>query len=511
VSRRLVLALAVALAAAAAGLYALVGSGGSSGPSSPPAPDSTSAQTAAPPTGVTTPGGRRAARSDWPVFGHDPSRSNVAPAATGIDAAKVAGLHRRVVQLPGTVDSSPIYLHDVQIGGRRRSAFFMTTTYGRTLALSPAGRVLWTFTPGSYATYAGTAQITTATPAADPGRRYLYAVSPDGLVHKLAVATGREVEAGAWPVRVTLLPAREKISSALNVWRGRLYVATGGYFGDAPPYQGHVVVIAASSGRIEAVANTLCSDVHHLLQPAACPPSGSAVWGRAGAVVDPSGGDILVTTGNADFDGRTSWGDSVLALSPSAGTILHSYTPSDQAELSSGDLDLGSSAPALLRSRRLVVAQGGKDGVLRLVALAGRRPGAIGGELQELPTPGGAPLFTAPAVWRSAPGGELMFCADGSGTAAYRLRGAGASARLVRVWANPTAGTSPVLAGGLLYVYDPNGALDVYDPSAGRLLASLAAGAGHWSSPIVAAGVVALPVGDANDHATRGQIDLYSK
>ena len=104
-----------------------------------------------------------------------------------------------------------------------------------------------------------------------------------------------------------------------------------------------------------------------------------------------------------------------------------------------------------------------------------------------------------------------MVVADGSGTAAYRVRGVGTSARLQADWANRSAGTSPVVAGGLLYVYDPGGALNVYDPRDGRRLAALPAGAGHWSSPIVADGVVALPVGDANDHATTGEIDLYTR
>jgi hypothetical protein len=200
----------------------------------------------------------------------------------------------------------------------------------------------------------------------------------------------------------------------------------------------------------------------------------------------------------------------VLALAPDASAIRHSYTPSEQAELNASDLDLGSSSPVLLRSGGLVVAEAGKDGVLRLVALGSRGVGGLGGELQRLRTPGGAPVFTAMAVWRRAGKPPWLFLADGSGTAAYRLRGAGAGARLVPEWANGSAGTSPVLAGGLLCVYDPNGALDVYDPASGRRLASLPAGAGHWSSPIVAAGVVALPVGDANDHATTGDIDLYS-
>jgi hypothetical protein len=452
----------------------------------------------------------RDAGGDWPVFGYDAARSNVDPGPTGLTAASVAGLRRRVIALPGTVDSSPIFLHDVRIGDRRQGAFFMTTTYGRTLALSPAGRILWTFTPPGYPSVAGSAQITTATPAADPGRRFLYAASPDGLIHKLAIDSGHEQRRGGWPVRVTLLAAREKIASALNV-RGRFVdVTTGGYIGDAPPYQGHVVLIDRGDGRIAAVFNTLCSDVHRLQPPASCPDSDSAIWGRAGVVVDPASGELLIATGNAPFNGRTAWGDSVLALRPDASGISHSYTPSNHADLQASDLDLGSSAPAILRAGPLI-AQAGKDGVLRLVDLGAQSAGTLGGELQTVPTPGGEAVFSALAVWRRPGRPPMLFLANGSGTAAYRLARAGSAARLVSVWSNNRPGTSPVLAGGVLYVYDPGGSLAVYRPAGGRLLASLPAGTGHWSSPIIADGVVALPVGDANDHATTGEIDLYSR
>jgi hypothetical protein len=505
--RRLAAALAAAVVVAAVAVHAATNTGKDKPPAALPSTPSTSPPATSPPPSPTAP---RSTAGDWPLFGYDAARSNAGRNPTGVTAATVARLRRHVVELPGTVDSSPIFLHAVTIGGRRRDAFFMTTTYGRTIALSRSGRVLWTFTPAAYASLAGSAQITTATPAADPGRRFVYAASPDGLIHKLAVADGREVTGGGWPARVTLLPSREKIASALNVWRGSVLVTTGGYIGDAPPYQGHVVSISRATGRIEAVFNSLCSGTRRLLEPASCPQSDSAIWGRAGAVVDPATGDILVATGNAEFDGRTSWGDSVLALAPGPGRVLRSYTPADQARLNATDLDLGSSAPALLSGSGLVVAQGGKDGVLRLVALAARPPGGLGGELQELPTPGGAPLFTAIAVARTA-AGERLFVADGAGTAAYRVRGTGTATRLASLWSNASAGTSPVMAGGLLYVYDPGGALNVYDPASGHRLASLPAGPGHWSSPIVAAGVVALPVGDANDHATTGAIDLYTR
>ena len=123
-----------------------------------------------------------------------------------------------------------------------------------------------------------------------------------------AVASGREVRSGGWPRRVTLDPTHEKIASALNISGGSLLVTTGGYIGDAPPYQGHVVTIDRATGRITAVWNSLCSDRHHLIVPSTCSASDSAIWGRAGAVVEPGTGRILVATGNAPFNGSTELG-----------------------------------------------------------------------------------------------------------------------------------------------------------------------------------------------------------
>jgi hypothetical protein len=75
-------------------------------------------------------------------------------------------------------------------------------------------------------------------------------------------------------------------------------------------------------------------------------------------------------------------------------------------------------------------------------------------------------------------------------------------------WQRRDAGTSPVVAGGLLYVY--NGSLNVYAPTTGKLLASFGGlGTAHWSSPIVTDGRVALPEGSANDHRTSGVLDIF--
>jgi outer membrane protein assembly factor BamB len=432
---------------------------------------------------------------DWTRFGYDAARHNAGPSRTGITSANVRKLEKRRVVLDGTVDASPIYLRGVRVHGSRHDTFFVTTSYGRTLAIDAAtGAILWRFTPSGYSSLAGSYRITNSTPVADPNRKFVYAASPDGFVHKLSIASG--AEARGWPVRVTLLPQREKLGTSLNYSRGLVLIGTGGYIGDAPPYQGHIVAIRASSGRIVHVWNSLCSNVHRLLNPRSCAKSASAIWARSGVVVVPGSGNLLVATGNGRFDGSRNWGDSTLMLTPTASRLLRNWTPRDQASLESGDVDLGSTAPALVGNGLAV--QGGKDSKLRLLSLArlGGRLGATGGELQTVATPGG--VFTAPAVWRNR-----VFVATDSGLVCYLLRGN----RLHVSWRKSVGGTSPVVAGGLLYVY--NGSLNVYAPTTGKRLASFSVGSSHWNSPIVTDGRLAVPEGDANDHRTSGALDIF--
>jgi hypothetical protein len=438
--------------------------------------------------------------SDWTRFGWNAARSSAPTLSTGITAASLKSLHRQQVQLGGTADSSPIYLHDVQVGGRTHDVFFVTTTYGRTDAIDAAsGKLLWQFTPPGYATWAGSAQITTATPVADPSRQSIYAASPGGRIYKLSVANGHS----AWSVSITKLPSREKIAASLNFANGHVIATTGGYIGDAPPYQGHVAIIS-TGGALLHVWNSLCSNRRGLIDPASCGASDSAIWGRAGAVVDPANGQLLVATGNAPWDGKTNWGDAVLRLSADATALVGNYTPANTEELNSGDVDLGSTSPVVLSAG--YIAQGGKDGKIRVLSVK-RMSGASahrGGELQIVSTPSGTDLFTALAVWHQS-NVTWLFAADNGGTAAWRFR----NGRLSQAWRNGTGGTSPVVAGGLLWVYNPGGGLNVYTPASGKLVDTLASGSGHWNSPIVVDGRVALPEGNANDHATSGVLDIW--
>jgi hypothetical protein len=438
---------------------------------------------------------------DWTRFDWDVGRSGASTAPTGIATAQLSSLCLQQVKLPGTVDASAIYLSDVQINGAAHDVFFVTTTYGKTVAVNAnTGAILWTFTPAGYASWAGTSQITNATPVADPSRQFIYAASPDGHVQKLSVANGSPV----WSTAVTLSAQSEKVASSLNYFAGRVFAVTEGYVGDAPPYQGHVAILDAASGRVIHVWNSLCSNQQTLIVPSQCQQSGSGIWGRAGAVIDSTTGNIYLATGNGLWDGNTNWGDAAIELDSTATHILGNYTPTNTQSLDADDLDLGSTSPVLLGGGALV--QGGKDGTIRVLSASAFSAATphTGNEAQRLSTPSGTDLFTAPVVWRSS-SATMVFAADGGGTAAWTVSGG----RLTPAWHNGNGGTSPVVAGGLLFVYDPGGALRVYQPATGTVVATLGAGGGHWNSPIVVDGKIALPEGSANNHATTGILDIW--
>lgn len=449
---------------------------------------------------------------DWPLFGHDPARTGVDVGGTAIDAANVHRLRMRWQISLGTVaDSTPIFLERVQVRGRIRPMLFQTDKNGTTYGIDAlTGRIHWRF-----ATHGP--KITTSTPAADPSGLAIYVPGVDGMVHKLDASTGRELGAAGFPARITRMMLTEKDASALNLANGYLYATTSGYLGDAPPYIGHVVSVRLSDGATH-VFNSLCSTLVKLPEPTSCPASDSGIWGRGGAVVDPDpsmNGAIYATTGNGEFDvrgGGDDYGDSVIGLSADVKQLLGHYTPSDYAQLDSGDVDLGSTSPAVLPRQPasktpLMIAQGGKDAIFRLINRA-PLPG-IAHELQEISLP--AALFSTPAVWTEGNRTWLFLGLPQDVDAYVLLTDSAGDSRLRGVWHSPAGsthgeGTSPVVSNGVVFVaFD--GAIVALNARSGRLLwssaqrrALLTIGPVHWESPIVVDGAVYCS--DENGHLT---------
>ena len=488
---------------------------GAAGATSASAPGSTAASpaTGTAATSTSTPARASAAipSGDWPVFGYDSAHSGSAP-ASGITAANAGSLRLRRVTIDTVGDSAAIELHAVAVRGATRDVIVVTGTDGRTVALDAAtGAQLWEFRPAS-----GTSTVTDATPVADPSRTAVYTASPNGVVHKLALATGRQL----WARTITYDPGHEKIASALTVSGANVIAVTGGYYGDAPPYDGHVVALDRATGRIAHVFNSECSDRHRLIAARSCGVTNTrgddAIWSRAGAVIEPGSQRMLVVTGNGPFDGHTAWGDSVLELTPDASALLHNWTPRNQLSLDHTDTDLGSTSPALLGGYggRSLAVQGGKQGVLALLdldRLNGTRGGPsprLGGELQQIGAPGGQDVYTQPAVWHDG-SRTFVYVTTNAGTAGYELTG-GTRPRLRERWSDGVSATSPVLSGGLLYVYDQSdGKLIIRRPLTGSVVRSLPAPTGHWNSPIVVGGRIIETTGDYHAGFGSSVVDIW--
>ena len=443
-----------------------------------------------------------AAATDWPLFGFDSARSSFNSAERTLNRHNVGRLRERWQTALGDVaDSTPILLAQVRVGRAMIPMLYQTTKSGVTLAIdATTGKIMWRFTTHG-------SQITDSTPAADPSGKAIYVPGVDGMIHKLSAARGRELHAPGFPARITRLPQTEKDASPLNVANGYLYAVTSGYFGDAPPYDGHVVAVRLSDGKT-TVFNSLCSNDRKLPTANSCSQQRSGIWGRGGAVVDPDpamNGRVYAATGNGQFDANTggkNYGDTLLSLSADLSDLLGSYTPANYQQLESGDTDLGSSSPGMLPAQAssqtpYMLVEGGKDAILKLLNRAAL-PG-VGGELQEVDLPDG--LFSSPAIWAKGSSNPWIFLGFSSSVTAYRLQtGSSGTSMLHNVWqANPGSsggeGSSPVVADGILFVAFNNN-LVALNAGTGAQLWSSAQGNGpniggiHWQSPIVVNGWV---------------------
>jgi outer membrane protein assembly factor BamB len=468
---------------------------------------------------------------DWPQFNGGPQHSGNNLQETTIDRNNVAQLQKKYqISLPGVADGAPAYLSSVTTPKGIKNLLFVTTKDGTIAAIdAQTGGIIW-----SHQNPAGSCHInngssicyTTSSPAIDPNRQFVYSYGLDGYAHKYRVGDGTEITTGGWPELATLKPFDEKGSSALSIataqsGKSYLYVANGGYPGDRGDYQGHITVIDLSNGS-QKVFNAACSDqtIHFVERPGTpdCPSVQTAIWARAAVVYDPALDKIFMATGNGNFNPAShDWGDSVFALNPDGsgakGDPLDSYTPTNFQQLQNSDLDLGSTAPAVLpvpnnSAIQHLGLQSGKDSKLRLLNLADLSdqggPGHTGGEVGTvIDVPQGGGVLTAPAVWVNPTDNTTwVFVANARGISGLKLTIANdGTPGLTTVWqVNGSGGTSPLIANGVLF-YAHSGRMRALDPLNGNeLWGDSQIGSIHWESPIVANGV--LYITDESGHLT---------
>jgi len=153
--------------------------------------------------------------------------------------------------------------------------------------------------------------------------------------------------------------------SALTAFGGRVYVAYGGHSGDCADYIGSVVG-APTKGDAPNVSYALPT-----LREA-------GIWDPAGGLVTP-GADprLLYADGNGESTTGYDGSDSVISLTPDL-ALADRFSPDTWADDNAHDLDLGTTAPAIV-GRYVLTA--GKSGIGYV--LDAHHFGGIGGELTQ--------------------------------------------------------------------------------------------------------------------------------
>jgi outer membrane protein assembly factor BamB len=343
-----------AVAGAAALLAAAVGCTSSATTTSPA---TVSPATVSPAT--VSPSAASSAAADWPAYDRTAERSGVSVSSPA----------------PGVVRQSwaasvggAVYAQPLVVG----SEVIVATENDSVYALSASsGAVLWTrhlASPVTAGLPCGNINPSgiTGTPVADPATGRLWVVTFTAqpayqhTLWELDLATGRT----DWqrPIDVSGSdPRAQQQRGALTLLGSRVYVPFGGLYGDCSDYKGRVVG-APVSGSGPVVSFTTPNQRQ------------AGIWAPAGE--SARDGSLYVATGNGMPYDQVDDSDSVLRLSPGL-AVQDRFTPANFAALSAGDLDLGSTAPALLPDG--LIFEIGKQGIGYV--LDGSRLGGTGGEL----------------------------------------------------------------------------------------------------------------------------------
>jgi polyvinyl alcohol dehydrogenase (cytochrome) len=382
----------------------------------------------------------------WPTFGRDAARTGVAAGVAPAGRLSIAWQ----ASLDGAVYGQPLLVGHLVIAATENDSIYALD--------ASTGHVVWRTHVGTpvplSALPCGSIDPLgiTGTPVYDQGNGLVYAAAEtSGYRH---VLVGVSVASGAVRIERDIptpdrQPRYDQQRPALAIEDGRVYVAFGGLYGDCGPYRGSVVGIPLS-GRGPIISYVV---------PTA---REGAIWGTAGPVAGP-GGTLYVSVGNGSasstqFDGS----DSVTALSPAL-QRTGIFAPTTWLSDSEGDLDLGSTQPALAGNGMLLAL--GKNGTAYLLDPA--HLGGVGGQVAQARV---CPAYGA----ASADGSTVYEPCEGGGMAAISVSGG----QIRVLWRGPaSAWGSPVVGGGSVWVTDWSaGRLYELNPATGGVRYSISLG-----------------------------------
>ena len=350
------------------------------------------------------------------------------------------------LQVDGQIYAQPLYLPNLDIQGTTRNVVYVATEHNSVYAFdadnASQGAPLWQVNLGTSVPSQDICTVTgdtdpddcpyedltpeigiTSTPVIDPNTAIMYVVAKTKndtdssyhfFLHALDVRSGTEqlggpIEiigqvngggAGSSGGVVTFAPLFHIQRPALLLLNGILYIAFGSV-GDIGAFHGWIMGYDAA---------TLLQTTVFCVTPDG---SDGGIWQSGQGLVADTTNNIYAVTGNGTFDANVSgrdYGDSFLKLSTSNGlTVSDYFTPSNQASLFSGDVDLGSGGPVAIPQTSLLVGIG-KDKLFRVVDSnnMGQFNASLDNDVQEF-TIALSSYLGAPVYWNSPNNGPVVY------------------------------------------------------------------------------------------------------
>jgi hypothetical protein len=350
------------------------------------------------------------------------------------------------LQVDGQIYAQPLYLPNLDIQGTTRNVVYVATEHNSVYAFDAdnASQVapLWQVNLGTSVPSQDICTVTgdtdpddcpyedltpeigiTSTPVIDPNTAIMYVVAKTKnnndssyhfFLHALDVRSGAEqlggpIEiigqvngggAGSSGGIVAFAPLLHIQRPGLLLLNGILYIAFGSV-GDIGAFHGWIMSYEAA---------TLLQTTVFCVTPDG---SDGGIWQAGQGLVADNANNIYVITGNGTFDANVSgrdYGDSFLKLSTSNGlTVSDYFTPSNQASLFSGDVDLGSGGPVAIPQTSLLVGIG-KDKLFRVVDSnnMGQFNASLDNDVQEF-TVALSSYLGSPVYWNSPNNGPVVY------------------------------------------------------------------------------------------------------
>ncbi len=346
----------------------------------------------------------------------------------------------------GQIYTQPLYVSNLTIQGKTRNVVYVATEHNSVYAFDADDPTqitpLWQVNLGTPVPSQDICIITgdtnpadcpyldinpeigiTSTPVIDPVAGIIYVVAKTKrtsdstyhfFLHALGLTSGAEQLAG--PTEITgqvtgsgsgssggvlvFDPTYHLQRPGLLLMNGVIYLGFGSV-GDMGNFHGWIMGYDATTLQQLSILNMT--------------PNGSdgGIWAAGQGLAGDASGNIYVMTGNGDFNANASgkdYGDSFLRISTASGlTIADYFTPSNQASLFSGDVDLGSGGPMAIPGTNLFVGIG-KDKLFRVIDSTnmGHFNSGFDNDVQQF-TAATSPYFGAPVYWNSPNNGPVVY------------------------------------------------------------------------------------------------------